>query len=153
MKQRYPLAAAEKLRAQELDLAKEALARATEAVTRAEEEERLAGERIVAHDQETAQVRERERDRTRVEDIHHARAYLTRRADERAKLAELHEEAIRALVLRRQEEELSRAQLADARAQKRAVEKHRERWEAEGQRADDLKRENEADDLNSSRFK
>lgn len=153
MKQRYPLAAAEQLREQELDAAKETLRRATEAVSVAEQAERRAGERVVAHDRETNDIKERERSKTRVEDIRHARAYLARRAAERDVLHAAHEDAIKLLVLRRGEEEQARALLADARAQKRAVEKHRERWEAEGKRAEDLKAENEADDLNSSRFK
>ncbi len=151
----YPLASVQRLRDDEEEAARRALASAIERQARAAEAVAQCAQRRDEHVRvsETIQRDEAARDvagRSVAETLT-ARAYLARRKRELAalttELSELREqEAARA-----REVEQARAALAQARAEVEALAKHRAAWEAEQAKVRERREEAELDDRASRR--
>lgn len=147
----YPLEAARKLRAEELEAAKRALAAAIEGVSIAEQALARVQSKRDEHARATreAQLEVTGPAQRSAAELLQGQAYLDRRRSEAVALAERVAEAESELANARARVEAARAALADARAQAEAVERHHAKWVAEAARKAERKAEDEADDRNA----
>lgn len=152
---RYPLTTLRTLRAEEEHAAREALARAVDAVEAARAALRDARAQLEAHDAETRRILDAEDARAlsaaRVGDALRAQAFRERRWREREPLVTAVARAQDAERAAERAAEDARAVLAAARVEREAVERHHAAWaDAERRRAESAL-EAETDDLAAHR--
>ncbi len=150
----YPLEAALKLRQMQLDEAQATLARALEQVRAAEAALTYSQERLRAHREQTRVEQEQmltQIDPTTGRAMQDSDHYFTRRLFEADELERVCERRKVTLAEMQGEAENARAALTIARAEHRAVDKHRERWEQAQRKAAENRAEAEADDVLAGR--
>jgi len=146
---RYPLQAARDLRERAVDAAEQELVAAQQHLAATKRARAAADEKVAAYARETEAHRHAETHAgvRSAAAMQHAQAFLARRHEE---LAQLREAATSAAEKVREAESAvlaARTALAKAEAEAKAIEKHRERWDAERKLAAEKRAEDEADDL------
>ncbi len=146
----YPLEALRSLRADEEELARRALAEAVARLDLASTARQAASEAVTAHRDATARKLAAEAARAlalvRVEDAIHARAWRERRASELSRLEGALAESRRLEAEAASALEAARENLASARREREAIEKHHTRWLDERRRLAEAREEAESED-------
>ena len=151
MSSRYPLEAARKLRAQEVEEKKAELGAALAGVSAHEEKLEREKAALSEHQALRAKFRREERGGGDGAELMRRVAYEQRLASEERDKKQHVEDAQNELRNAERAADAARASLAQARAEAEAVEKHHQRWLAEQKQRAERAEEAEADDLASSR--
>lgn len=143
----YPLKAALQLREVQLDEARASLQEALAALSEAERRFRDAEDRLAAHIQATDEERRRAAalaGPTPAAELEHRQRYLKRRREEQGALRGERETLHAAVGRAEAKAEAARSALADARAQKKTIEAHRDKWRDARKTAQEAREEDDA---------